>query len=200
MPLHSIGINIPIIAAIFGSIFGALVAFVLFYNHDVSKEKREVKKIQLLLNSDFARIYDLAKKDLKNIQKFKSNLDEAVENLYARKFTVDHYFVDKHLSFEFNFWGAITTSGSLIKLKADEIKDIQIMVDLIQEIADDSKKLEEQFSKDTRQTIDLISKNGEKKPIIRRNLKDVFAGQETFCKGIIEMLDMAQISWLKLKK
>ena len=187
-------------AILIGAIIGSMASFSFFYNWEMKKRRDEIEKIKGLLNSDLVRVYDLAKEDLKNIQKLKPSLDEIVENLYSRKYTVEQYFAGKHLSFDFNFWSAITTSGSLIKLKENEIEDVQILVDEIQRLDEENEKREKQFSVNTQQGINVISKNGQKKEIIKRNLIEISADQERVCTLIIKLLDTSELPWLKLRE
>jgi len=201
MPLDSIGINIPIIAAIFGSIFGALVAFVLFYNHDVSKEKRDIKKIRALINSDFARLYQLAKEDISKIEQdnVEHTLDDYINKITAGDTNIDEFLFEYSKISEFNFWEAIVSSGSLIKLPEKEILLIQGTIDTIQILNIDIKELGEKVERDLRTAIRDSSDSG--KDRVNEIMTEFLGDLISFYEAVIDILKVSRsLRWVDLEK
>jgi len=121
MVLDQVGI------ALIGAIIGAAAGFFFFYGWEKKKKLKEISKVKELINDDYTRLYKIANEgisDSKNFLENTDNIDKLVDELIRTKFDIS-IVIRYHYPLEHNFWNAIMTNGSLIKLNLEEIKYIQ---------------------------------------------------------------------------
>src|SRR6266850_7392827 len=119
---------VAIYVPIYSALIGATAAFVLILAHERSREQKEIKKIRSLLNSDFSEMYRLITKDKEFFQNAYDKLDKEdglVNQLVSGKLVVIDFYHKYGIFYDFEFWNAVVSSGSLLKLKQDEISDVQ---------------------------------------------------------------------------
>ncbi len=118
-----------------GAMLAALAGIWAGWFESLRKNKNDIKKIKNLLKSDFSRINDLAIENIESIEKELKKFDleedpyaiqdKELKDLFERKRELDDYLINFYYEYEFNFWTALVSSGSLIKLKEIEIQDVQ---------------------------------------------------------------------------
>ena len=173
----------------------------LIYNHENSKEKKEINKIRTLINSDFARFYQLAKEDISKIEQdnVEFTIDNYIDKLTSKKLDIEEFLVKYSRLFEFNFWNAITSSGSLIKLPKEEILLIQATVDTIQKLNNDVKKVEEIARINLRKSILTIGSTD--KDHVNDIITDFLGDLIAFHESVISVLEqLRSLKWLDFEK
>lgn len=121
---YFVGIFIPIYSAV----FGAAIASIFLFSHERQKEKREIKKIKSLLDSDFSVFYEEITKDRDLIQNERDKLkteDSLVNKLISGTLDFSEFYSKYGIFYELQYWQAIVSSGSLLKLEKDEISHVQ---------------------------------------------------------------------------
>ena len=116
---------------------GIFVGFFISIFWERKKEYNELKKTKQLLQDDFKRLFDIMYESKSLIAPYlesEENMQLFVYELISKKFDIP-FVVKFQVSLEFNFWKAITDSGSLIKLNLDEIKHVQNTYEFINEYA-----------------------------------------------------------------
>ncbi len=119
-----ISVYIPIYSAIIGS----LSAFIFLILHERFKEKKVVNKIKSLINSDFSEFYKDITKDMQFIRNERDKLgtiDSLVNKLISGTVDFSEFYSKYGIFYELEYWQAIISSGSLLKLEKDEISRVQ---------------------------------------------------------------------------
>ena len=119
---------ISIFIPIYSAILGAAVASVFLFSHERQKDKREIRKIKSLLNSDFSEFYEEITKDRQFIQDARDKLetdDSLVNKLISGTMDFSEFYSKYGIFYELQYWQAIISSGSLLKLEKDEISHVQ---------------------------------------------------------------------------
>lgn len=112
--------------ALLGAIIGAVSGFVFYWNWEKRKKINEINKIKKLLNDDFSRIYEVSMMAFKDAgemleeDKIKNFVDDLIKNNFPSEFVSIHYY-----TLTFVFWNSVVTSGSLIKLSLEEIREVE---------------------------------------------------------------------------
>ena len=198
-PIIYTPINIPIGTAIIGAVIGAISAYVLIAAHGRALENREIRKIQSLIKDDLERIFRLAKSNIKKIEEdnVEFKVDESIDKLISGKLSAHDFVVKYWFSFEFNFWNAIVSSGSLIKLSSNDIKETQIIVDAIFEFDKAVVALRDVTIKKIRTNVRIHSKDTDK---LNSIITDYLGAEIEFCEGVVDLLNTTDIKWLKFEE
>ena len=121
-------ILIQIIISIAASVGGGTVlGYILSERRIRAEEKKLIEKIHGLLNHDFDRLFKLIHKAILEINKIKKTLEDDADftkKMISRE--IDHSQTIRKITpyLIFNYWAALDSSGSLIKLEQSELQFI----------------------------------------------------------------------------
>lgn len=191
-------LGIAFIGAIFGSISGFF--FAIFWEN--RKGNKELTKLKKLLSDDYKRLHNIMSEALELINSHLNsteNMEKFVKELISKKFDIK-FVVEFHIPLAFNFWKAISDSGSLIKLELDEIKHVHNTYEFINT---NSSFIERDYKK----WIDVLANkfafmdeltDVDKKEIFSATVEYFTSAQKT-CQDMIRILDEESetFDWIK---
>lgn len=188
-----------VFVALIGSAFGAIVAFVLFYHYESSRGKREIEKIKVLIRDDFTRIYRIAKSDMNKIDtdNIEFKIDEKIDKLISGNFDLEEFLSPYMPVLDFNFWEAIVSSGSLIKLEKEDIKKIQAGIDTIRIVDSEGEKILKKRQWGIQKLLWLPEKNKDK---INQEITEFLGDCMGVAQGVIEILERTDLDWINWDK
>ncbi len=195
-------VNISI--SIYSALVGAVVASILLFAHERAKDKREIKKIRSLLNSDFSALYDLMMKDRERIKKEykKLNDDELANSIMSTSLSISDFYHDYGNYYDLEFWDAIVSSGSLLKLEKEEIRGAQSVYNSLNWYNKSIRELQDGAGDQLEGLLEEVmeSENGPDAEEITELLSDYFKSILGWLEDCISDIEnLKRFSWINLK-
>jgi len=196
---------VNIFISIYSALIGAAVASILLFSHERAKDKREIKKIKSLLNSDFASLYNDMTKDRLFIQSEHDKLGEEdglVSNIISEKMSIPDFYQKYGTYYTVEFWDAIVSSGSLLKLDKDEISRVQAVHNSLKWYNENLRELQDGTADYLYDSIN-VEEDSDDEPDpeeVKEALIDYFNAILSLIKDCVDDLEKLQkFSWIHLE-
>jgi len=176
---------------------GTLLGYWLSESSRKKQEKKDIKKIKDLLKNDYERINKNNNNNIKKILQTIDSLekktqlgDEFLDPLHGGRILNAH-----RGSFVFNYWNVAAKSNLLIRLSAHEIRELEIIHDVLIKY----DKLSMQANYKRREFLIKFAHEkisiAEKKELVKEQILGALYTFLLYAKGVYESFEEVQIDW-----